>query len=172
MFKKLLTLTLAAMVVLLTNLSFANTTLSPLAEETIDRYAEKAYPDNKRMQLYTYNRQMAAYVYISTVKNRTLRKLVGKRHPGNYELQKYVFNQQIEALKYMENKADGQIKKMAVTRYQHDYIMQKRVFDEQSEAFGYMKSMAKKHYKLYLTVYRMSMNDYVLQKHFFNKLFK
>ena len=69
-------------------------------ESEIKEFAAHKYPNNARMQRYTYNKQIAAYNYMLSVEDPEVKKIAIRTYPNDYAMQKYTYNKQLSAKKY------------------------------------------------------------------------
>ncbi len=108
--KKLLFLVVALL------LSF-NLALASSIENEIREFAKREYPNDSRMQQYTYNKQVAAYNYLLTVKDSEVKEFASREYPNDYAMQKYTYDKQLAAKRYMQTVGDIEIKKFSIREY-------------------------------------------------------
>gem|GEM_PF-4916159 len=148
-------------------LSF-NLALASSIENEIGEFAKRKYPNDSRMQQYTYNKQVAAYNYLLTVKDLKVKEFASRKYPNDYAMQKYTYDKQLAAKRYMQTVGDIEIKKFSVRKYPYDYAMQKYTYDKQLSAKMYMDSVSNQGAKN--KAIRKYPYDYSMQKYTYDKL--
>ena len=58
-----------------------NLAMASSIESEIREFAKRGYPNDSRMQQYTYNRQVAAYNYLVTVKDSEVKEFASREYP-------------------------------------------------------------------------------------------
>ena len=77
--------------------------------------ARREYPNDARMQEYTYKKQLAAYRYIkTTAKDSDVMKIALHEYPNDYSMQKYTYDKQSAAKRYMAKVTDREVKEFAL----------------------------------------------------------
>ena len=60
------------------------------------------YPNDYKMQQYTYKKQISAYNYLVTVKDPEVKEFASRKYPYDYAMQKYTYYKQLSAKRYMD----------------------------------------------------------------------
>lgn len=118
---------LLSVISFLLSFSFA---LASSMEEEIRAFARQEYPNDYRMQQYSYNKQVSAYNYLLTVKYPTIKEFAFREYPNDYAMQKYIYDKQVSAKQYMDEVLNREAKNKAIREYPHDYSMQKYIYDK------------------------------------------
>ncbi len=99
-------------------------------ESQIREFAKREYPNDSRMQQYIYNKQIAAYNYLVTVKDSEVKEFASREYPYDYSMQKYIYDRQLAAKRYMSTVTNQEAKNRAIREYPYDYSMQKYIYDK------------------------------------------
>ena len=129
--------------------------------------AQHEYPNDSDMQQYIYKQQIAAYRYISSVKDQEVIGIALNEYPNDYAMQKFVYDQQVAAKNYISKVGDREVKRIALNEYPNDYAMQKFVYDQQVAAKNYMNTVSNGLAKQ--KAIREYPNDYAMQKFVYDK---
>jgi hypothetical protein len=138
------------------------------AYQKIKEFAKREYPDDYRMQQYTYNKQLSGYNYMKDVTDKEVKKIAEREYYDDYAMQKYTYDKQLGAKSYMYNVKDAEVKQIAEREYPSDYAMQKYTYDKQLVAKEYMKSVTNQSAKQ--QAINEYPNDYAMQKYVYDKL--
>lgn len=134
----------------------------------IKEFAKREYPNDKQMQTYTYNEQLKAYKYITTVTDMEVLKFAEREYPYDYSMQKHTYDNQVSAKRYMQGVLDEEIKSFSVREYPYDYSMQKYTYDQQLSAKEYMQGLNTNSAKT--KAIREYPNDYTMQKYTYDNI--
>jgi hypothetical protein len=134
----------------------------------LKEFAEREYPNDRQMQTYTYNEQLKAYKYITSVKDMEVLKFAEREYPYDYSMQKHTYDNQISAKRYMQGVGDDEIKSFSVREYPYDYSMQKYTYDQQLSAKEYMQGLNSNSAKT--KAIREYPNDYTMQKYTYDNI--
>lgn len=145
----------------------SNKSASTVQKEIKD-FAYRKYPNDKKLQRYTYNKQVSAYNYLLRVKDIEIKQFAQKKYPDDYSMQKYVYDKQVSAKRYMKNIDDQGIYRFSQKKYPNDYSMQKYVYDKQLSAKKYMETIP--HNKAWSVAKRKYPYDYSMQKYIYGKM--
>jgi hypothetical protein len=137
-------------------------------ENEINEFAKREYPNDSRMQEYTYKKQIAAYNYLLTVEDSDVKEFAAREYPHDYVMQKYTYDKQLAAKRYMQTVGDAEVKEFSVREYPYDYVMQKYTYDKQLAAKNYMDSVTNQGAKN--SAIREYPYDYSMQKYTYDKL--
>jgi hypothetical protein len=96
----------------------------------IKEFAVSKYPNNIKMQRYTYNKQVSSYNYLIRAKNKELKRFSQRKYPNDYAMQKYTYEKQLTAKRYMDDVPNRNAKLVAKRKYPYDYAMQKNIYDK------------------------------------------
>ena len=69
-----------------------NVALGSSIENEISDFARREYPNDSRMQNYTYKKQIAAYNYMRTVRDQEILEFASREYPYDYAMQKYTYD--------------------------------------------------------------------------------
>ena len=135
----------------------------------IKDFAERKYPTDTEMQLYTYNEQVKAFNYMVTVKDNEVLEFAERKYPYDYSMQKYTYNNQLSDKRYMKAVKDNEILEFAKRKYLYDYSMQKYTYDNQLSDKRYMEN-ATTNEKAKEKAKRKYPRDYSMQKYTYENI--
>ena len=134
----------------------------------IEEFARSKYPNDKKMQRYTFKKQASAKNYLDTVQDSEIKEFAIQKYPNDYSMQKYTYDKQLAAKRYMETVSDSEIYQFSKRKYPDDYSMQKYTYDKQLSAKSYMSSVANQNAKA--KAVQKYPYDYSMQKYTYDKL--
>jgi hypothetical protein len=144
------------------------TTMTSTIKGKIREFANRKYPNDIKMQQYTYKNQMTAYHYLLTIKDLELKEFASRKYPFDFEMQKYTYDNQLAAKRYIQMVRDTEVKGFSARKYPYDYTMQKYTYDNQLSAKRYMNSI--KNQWANNKAVRKYPYDYTMQKYTYDKL--
>ena len=134
----------------------------------VGEFARRKYPNDLKMQKYTYDKQLAAKRYMETVSDSEIKDFAYRKYPDDYAMQKYTYDKQLAAKRYMETVSDSEIYQFSKRKYPDDYSMQKYTYDKQLSAKHYMSSVANQYAKA--KAVQKYPYDYSMQQYTYDKL--
>ena len=140
------------------------TTESQLIEdEDVRRIAKAEYPENKKIQEYTYQKQLEGKKFMQKVTDEELKVIAVEEYPDDYDMQRHTYEEQKSAKAFMQKVTDEELKVIAVEEYPDDYDMQRHNYEEQKSAKAFMQKVTDEELKV-IAVEEYP-DDYDMQRH-------
>lgn len=95
----------------------ATADLSPEIKSEMQEFVELKYPNDTRMQQFTYKQQLVAYKYLEKAKDADAKDFAERAYPEDYAMQKFTYDQQAAAKRYIQSIDDEELKTFSMRAY-------------------------------------------------------